>query len=41
VKTKTEKEHYTFVHNDYYNSACIHQRYTVLTSKTQKEAKIK
>jgi len=38
VKTKNEKEHYTFVHIDVNTFAC--QRYTVLSSMLQKEAKV-
>jgi len=40
VKTHNEKEHNTFVHIDDNTLACEHQRYTVLTSSMQKEAKI-
>jgi len=40
VKTKNEKEHNTFVHIDDNTCACKHQRYTVLTSRIQSEAKI-
>jgi len=35
-----EKEHNTFVHIDDNTFACKHQRYTVSTSKIQKEVKI-
>jgi len=40
VKTKNEKEHNTYVHNDDNTFVCKHQRSTVLTSRMQKEAKI-
>jgi len=40
VKTKNEKERITFVHIYDNTFACKHQRYTVLTSRIQEEAKI-
>jgi len=47
VKIKNEKYHNTFVHIDdfrrelyNYTFTCKHQRYTVLTSRMQTEAKI-
>jgi len=40
VKTKNEEEHNTFVHIDDNTFAWKHQRYTVLTLRIQKEAKI-
>jgi len=38
VKTKNEKEHNAFVHDNTF--ACEYQRYTVLTSRIQKETKV-